>query len=110
MGPARLTTADHQRKLQLLDLFYDRKMVERVLVNVQRTPDAEVVLVNRNNPYALSAFQVGGESGPGPWFVDKGVLSLLLATGIFPCDVHNPVGAFEAPEELRKPIYVFFHF
>ena len=84
-------------------------VIQGILVNVDSPPDADVVLVYRNNAYADLTLQVRFERGLGPWFADNLVNALLLAVGVLGGQVHRAIRLVQATEQPCESIYVLCH-
>ena len=82
MRPTGFAATNHQRELMFQNVSDYLSVIQGVLINVDGPPDADVVLVNRNNAYADPTLQVRCKRGLGPWFADNLVIALLLAVGV----------------------------
>ena len=109
MRAAGLTPADHQRDLQTAQSLQYLAVVQRILVNINGSPQAGIVLVDGHDAYACLTVDMGGVSGKGPWLVDKFVDALLLTPSVLGCNVQGSVGSIQATEEPRKSLCFFFH-
>ena len=104
MPTARFAAADDQGKLKLPDALDNLLVVERIHVHVYRTPEADVLFVDRHDADTHVALQVGLENGLGPWFADDFVYALLLSVGVFFGEIDGTIGAVEATENASKSV------
>ena len=73
-------------------------VIQRVLVNINGTPNANVVLVDGYNAYADLTLQVRLERGLGPWFANNLIIALLLAIGVLGGQIHRAIRLVQTTE------------
>ena len=104
MPTARFAAADNQGKLKLPDALDNLLVVEGIHIDIDSTPEAGVLLVDRHDADTHLALQVGLENGLGPWFADNLVYALLLSVGVFFGEIDGTIGAVEATENASKSV------
>ena len=73
-------------------------MVQGVLVNVNSSPPAQVLLIDWYNTNTRLTLQMGFKGTCGPWFVDKFVFSFDLPSRILVGEVEGPVCPVQSTE------------
>ena len=82
-------------------------MVQWVFIDVDATPDALVVLINRDDPDPCPfSSQMLLEMLRGPWFANNSRFTLGFTIGACSVDFKRAVGLFEAIEYGRETICI----